>query len=141
MTRLASPRDGMGYCPVCPVTLANVGCRVNVTLQPGGSRRVLHSHLYRLVYGLGMLMLLAGVQPGDWSVTDETAVDLERAPSAAATRYHDPRGARQYRYDETEVDLATPLPAPAPATPPAVSNPAPDAIPEALPAAEEELPR
>ena len=54
-------------------------------------------------------MLLAGVQPGDWSISDETTVDLERAPSVAATRYHHPRGARQYRYDETEVDLATPV--------------------------------
>ena len=84
-------------------------------------------------------MLLAGVQPGDWSISDETTVDLERAPSAAATRYHHPRGARQYRYDETEVDLATPLPAPI--TPQAVPGPEPDDTPEAVPAPEEELPQ
>ena len=98
-----------------------------------------HSHLHRLVYSLGMLMLLAGVQPGDWSVTDETTVDLERAPSVAATRYHHPRGARQYRYDETEVDLATPMAAPTPDTPQAA--PAADDTPEAVPAPEEELPQ
>ena len=72
---------------------------------------MLHNHLHRLVYSLGMLMLLAGMQPGDWSMTDETTVDLERAPSVAATQYRHPRGAQQYRYDETEVDLATPMPA------------------------------
>ena len=84
-------------------------------------------------------MLLAGVQPGDWSTSDKTTVDLERAPSVAATRYHHPRGARQYRYDETEVDLATPMPAPTPDTPQAA--PAPDGAPETAPAPEEELPR
>ena len=98
-----------------------------------------HSHLHRLVYILGMLMLLAGVQPGDWSMSDETTVDLERAPSVAATRYHHPRGARQYRYDETEVDLATPMAAPTPDTPQAA--PAADDTPEAVPAPEEELPQ
>ena len=84
-------------------------------------------------------MLLAGVQPGDWSMTDETTVDLEHTPSVAATRYHHPRGARQYRYDETEVDLATPLPAPTPDTPQAA--PAADDTPETAPAPEEELPQ
>ena len=102
---------------------------------------MLHNHLHRLVYSLGVLMLLAGVQPGDWSMSDETTVDLERAPSVAATRYHHPRGARQYRYDETEVDLATPLPALTPETPQAVPGPAPDGTPEAVPAPEEELPQ
>lgn len=82
-------------------------------------------------------MLLAGVQPGDWSMTDKTTVDLERAPSVAASRYHPPRGARQYRYDETEVDLATPLPAPE--IPQAAPNPVPDDTPETVPAPEEEL--
>ena len=100
-----------------------------------------HSHLHRLVYSLGVLMLLAGVQPGDWSISDETTVDLERTPSVAATRYHHPRGAQQYRYDETEVDLATPLPAPAPETPQAVPGPVSDDTPEAGPAPEEELPQ
>ena len=101
---------------------------------------MLHNHLHRLVYSLGALMLLAGVQPGDWSISDETAVDLERAPSVAASRYHPPRGARQYRHDETEVDLAVPIP-PAPETPQAVPNPAPDDTPEAVPVPEEELPQ
>ena len=98
-----------------------------------------HSHLYRLVYSLGMLMLLAGMQPGDWSISDETTVDLERAPSVAATHYQHPRGAQRYRYDETEVDLATPMPAPE--TPQAILNPAPDDTPEAVPASEEEPPQ
>ena len=103
---------------------------------------MLHNHLHRLVYSLGMLMLLAGVQPGDWSMTDKTTVDLERAPSVAASRYQPPRGARQYRYDETEVDLAVPIPpAPTPETPQAVPDPAPDDAPEAVPAPEEELPQ
>ena len=82
-------------------------------------------------------MMLAGMQPGDWSMTDETTVDLERAPSVATTQYHHPRGARQYRYDETEVDLATPLPAPTPETSLAVPDPMPDDTPEAVPAPEE----
>ena len=100
-----------------------------------------HSHLHRLACNLGMLMLLAGVQPGDWSVTDETTVDLERASSAGAIQYHHPRGAQQYHYDETELDLATPLPAPAPDIPQAAPNPVPDDTPEAVPAPEEELPQ
>ena len=102
---------------------------------------MLRSHLHRLIYSLGTLMLLASVQPGDWSMTDETTVDLGHAPSVATTQHHPPRGARQYRYDETEVDLATPLPALTPETPQAVPNPAPDATPEAVPAPEEELPQ
>ncbi len=102
---------------------------------------MLHNHLHRLVYSLGMLMLLAGMQPGDWSMTDETTIDLERAPSVAATQYRHPRGAHQYRYDETEVDLATPMPVLTPATPQTVPNPAPDGTPETVPAPEEELPQ
>lgn len=102
---------------------------------------MLRRYFRRLAHSLGMLMLLAGVQPGDWSMTDETTVDLEHAPSVAATQYHHPRGARQYRYDETEVDLATPLSTPTPETPQAVPNPAPDDTPESDPAPEEELPQ
>ena len=86
-------------------------------------------------------MMLAGMQPGDWSMTDETTVDLERAPSVATTQYHHPRGARQYRYDETEVDLTTPLPALTPEIPQAAPNPAPDDTPESNPAPTDELPQ
>ena len=100
-----------------------------------------HRHDYRLVFSLGMLMLAATMQPGDWSTSDETAVDLERAPSVTATRYHHPRGARQYRYDETEVDLATPLPAPAPETQQIAPDPVADDTPEAVPTSEAELPQ
>ena len=102
---------------------------------------MLHNHLHRLVYSLGMLMLLAGIQPGDWSMTDETTIDLERAPSVAATQYRHPQGAQRYRYDETGGDLATPRPASAPETPQAAPNPAPDNTPETVPAPEEELPQ
>ena len=86
-------------------------------------------------------MLLAGVQPGDWSMTDETTVDLERTPSAATTQYHHPRGAQRYRYDETEVDLATPMPAPTSETSQTAPKPAPDDTPETILAPEEELPQ
>lgn len=102
---------------------------------------MLHYHLHYLVYSLGMLMLLASMQPGDWSMTDGTNVDLERAPSVTTTQYRHPRGAQQYRYDETEVDLATPMPSPTPETQQAAPNPAPDDIPETAPAPEEELPQ
>ena len=102
---------------------------------------MLHNHLCRLVYSLGMLMLIASVQPGEWSMTDETTVDLEREKSVTATQYHHPRGARHYRYDETEVDLAIPMPAPTPGAPHAVPTPAPDDTPEAVPTPEEELPQ
>ena len=115
---------------------------MNTNPGPGDSQQVLHCHFHHLVYSLGMLILLTGMQPGDWSVTDETTVDLERAPSVAASRYHPPRGAQQYRYDETEVDLAVPIPpTPTPETPQAVPTPAPDDTPEAVPAPEEELPQ
>ena len=100
---------------------------------------MLRRYFRRLVHSSGMLILLAGVQSGDWSMTDETTVDLERAPSVAATQYHHPRGARQHHYDETEVDLAMPLPAPE--TPQATPDPAPDDTPETVPAPEEELPQ
>jgi hypothetical protein len=96
-------------------------------------------HFHHLACSLGILMLLAGMQPGDWSMTDETTVDLERAPAARATQYQRPRGARQYRYDETEVDLATPLPVPE--TLQAAPDPVPDDGPDTIPAPEEELPR
>ena len=55
--------------------------------------------------------MMAGVHPGDWSTSDKTSVDLEIKPAVTATRHAHPRGARQYHHDETEVDLATPLPA------------------------------
>ena len=98
------------------------------------------THVYRLVYSLGMLMLVASAQPGDWSATDETTVDLERTPPRAAAYYQPPRGARHYRYDETDVDLAIPLPA-APETPQAAPNPVSDDTPVPAPASEEELPQ
>ncbi len=49
---------------------------------------------------------------------DKTAVDLETGRPESASRYHQPRGAHLYIYDETEVDLATPLPAPTTKAPP-----------------------
>ena len=70
-----------------------------------------HSQLRRLACSLGVLLLIAGMQPGDWSTSDKTTVDLESAPSVTATHHAHPRGAQHYRHDETEVDLATPLPA------------------------------
>lgn len=100
---------------------------------------MLPNHLHRLVYSLGMLVLLTGMQPGEWSMADETTVDLERGKSVTATQYHHPRGARQYRYDETEVDLATPMPAPEP--PQTAPKPPPDDTSETIPAPEEELPQ
>ena len=100
-----------------------------------------HSHLHRLIYSLATLMLLTGMQPGEWSMTDQTTVDLEREKSVTATQYHHPRGARHYRYDETEVDLAIPMPAPTPGAPHAVPTPAPDDTPETILTPEEELPQ
>ena len=97
------------------------------------------SQLQRLSCGLGMLMVMAGVHPGDWSVSDKTTVDLESGSAVTATHHAHPRGARHYRHDETEVDLATPLPAsetrqPSPEPPSA-------GAPETVPAQEEESPQ
>ena len=98
-----------------------------------------YSQLQSLACGLGMLLLMAGVQPGEWSTSDKTNVDLESARSATATHYMHPRGAQRYRHDETEVDLAIPLPA---SQPPQV---APDLTPaeatETVPDREEEFPQ
>ena len=44
-----------------------------------------------------------------WGETDKSSVDLERGPAALAARYARPRGAQVYRYDKTELDVATPL--------------------------------
>ena len=87
-----------------------------------------HSQLQRLACGLGMLLLIAGMQPGDWSTSDKTNVDLESAPAVTAGGHAHPRGARHYRYDETEVDLATPLPESRQAAPDSVPADAPEAV-------------
>ena len=84
-------------------------------------------------------MLIASIQPGDWSTSDKTTVDLETPASVTATHHTRPRGARQYHYDGTEVDLATPLPVLQPETPEAGSDPAPVSTPENVPALEEEV--
>jgi len=99
------------------------------------------SDLQLLLYSLGMLLLVASVQPGAWSATDKTAVDLETPASVTATQHAHPRGARQYHYDGTEVDLATPLPTLQTERPQAALDPAPVDTPEAVPATEEELPQ
>lgn len=83
--------------------------------------------------------MMAGVQPGVWSTSDKTNVDLERAPSVTATHHAHPRGARHYRHDETEVDLATPLPASE--TRQAAPDPTPAEASETVPVREEETPQ
>ena len=90
---------------------------------------------------MGMLLLIASVQPGEWSASDKTTVDLETPAPATATHHAHPRGARQYHYDGTEVDLATPLQALQPERPPAASEPAPVDTPETVPVTEEDLPQ
>ena len=82
---------------------------------------------------------MAGMQPGDWSVSDKTNVDLESARSMTSTHHVPPRGARHYRHDETEVDLATPLPTSE--TPHAEPEPTPAEASETVPAREEEPPQ
>ena len=102
---------------------------------------MIHRQLQRLACSLGMLLLIAIVQPGAWSASDKTAVDLETPASVTATQHAHPRGARQYHYDGTEVDLATPLPTLQTERPQAAPDPAPADTPEAVPATEEELPQ
>ena len=96
---------------------------------------MLPKRLRHLACSLGVL-LMAGMQPGEWSTSDKTAVDLEIAPPVAATHHARPRGAQHYRHDETEVDLATPLPVGE--TPTAAPDPVPADSPEAVTAEEEE---
>jgi hypothetical protein len=49
---------------------------------------------------------------------DKTEVDLEYDRDEPASRYRRPHGARSYSHDNTEVDLALPLPAlPPPSVP------------------------
>lgn len=83
--------------------------------------------------------MMAGVHPGDWSRSDKTTVDLESALSVTAAHHTHPRGARHYRHDETEVDLATPLPASR--TRQADTEPTPAETPGTVPPQEEEAPR
>ncbi|MDE0207613.1 MAG: hypothetical protein OXP66_16490 [Candidatus Tectomicrobia bacterium] len=97
------------------------------------------SKLHRLACGLGMLMLMAGVHPGDWSTSDKTTVDLESGSAVTVTHHAHPRGAQHYRHDETEVDLATPLPASETRQP--SPEPASAEAPENVPAQEEESPQ
>ena len=83
--------------------------------------------------------MLAGVHPGDWSTSDKTGVDLEIAPAVTTARNAHPRGARHYHHDETEVDLATPLPASE--TRQAAPEPVPAEALEAVPARDDESPQ
>ena len=107
----------------------------------GGSQQVMHRQFQHLACSMGMLLLIASVQPGEWSASDKTTVDLETPASASATHHAHPRGARQYHYDGTEVDLATPLPTLQPERPQAASDPDRVDTPETVAAPEEELPQ
>ena len=100
---------------------------------------MLPNRLQHVAGALGLLLLITGMKPGDWSTSDKTAVDLETAPSVAATYDARPRGAQHYRHDGTEVDLAIPLPATE--EPKAAPDPAPAAVPEAGPGEEQESPQ
>ena len=100
---------------------------------------MLPSRLLHVASSLGVLLLLASMQPGDWNTSDKTAVDLETTPSVAATHHAPPRGAQRYRHDGTEVDLAAPLPVSETKQPSPDSTPA--AAPETVPAQEEESPQ
>ena len=102
---------------------------------------MMHRQFQHLACSMGMLLLIASVQPGEWSASDKTTVDLETPASAPATHHAHPRGARQYHYDGTEVDLATPLPTLQPERPQAASDPDPVDTPETVAAPEEELPQ
>jgi hypothetical protein len=63
--------------------------------------------LFTFLLSSGILICLGwGLALGD---TDKTIVDLERSPSALPARYSRPRGAQLYRYDKTELDVATSL--------------------------------
>ena len=83
--------------------------------------------------------MMAGVHPGDWSTSDKTSVDLEIKPAVTATRHARPRGAQHYHHDETEVDLATPLPASGIRK--AAPEPAPAEPLQAVPGQEDESPQ
>jgi hypothetical protein len=101
----------MGYWPAChPAACQGILPNERHPCS-GGSQQVLQNQIQRLTCSLGMLLLIASMQPGDWSTSDKTTVDLENAPSVTAINHAHPRGARHYRHDETEVDLSTPLPA------------------------------
>ena len=102
---------------------------------------MIHRQLQPLAGSLVMLLLIASVQPGVWSASDKTAVDLETPAAATAAHHAQPRGARQYHYDGTEIDLATPLPTLQPERPQAASDPAPVDTPESVPTPEEESPQ
>lgn len=105
------------WCGAC------TGPRGNVEAGPSEGLAVLHDNqtLLRQFYGRQHYF-------------GETEVDLEYGDREPASRYSRPRGARQYQYDETAVDLASPRPeeaespqeaeAPAAAVPP-VREPAP----------------
>jgi hypothetical protein len=68
---------------------------------------------------IGTLILIAFLGNACTSGTDlqpipytagPTEVDLQQRDMNAPARYLPPRHVSQYRYDKTEVDLATPLP-------------------------------
>jgi hypothetical protein len=68
---------------------------------------------------IGTLLLIAFLENACTSGTalppipytaEPTEVDLQQRDMNARARYLPPRHVSQYRYDKTEVDLATPLP-------------------------------
>ena len=139
LPRLASRRERMGYFLASRPRVRRGTPQDEHHLFTGGSQQVIQRQLKRLAGSLGMLLLFASLQPGPWSASDKTAIDLETPASVTATQHAHPRGARQYHYDGTEVDLATRLPTLQPERPQAAPDPAPVDTPEAVPATEEEL--
>jgi hypothetical protein len=67
----------------------------------------MHRYLTALLLSSSFLVCLSWGKA--WGDSDKTIVDLERGPASLAIRYSRPRGAQLYRYDKTELDVATPV--------------------------------
>lgn len=78
--------------------------------------------------------VLLGLTTTVWGESDKTIVDIQRGDPEAPSRYHRPRAAQVYRYDKTELDLATPLPPQPPAEPQPSQRPATLSLPSSSPA-------
>jgi hypothetical protein len=98
---------GILCCTAC--TGAREGTETPTNAQ--GNRLQERQHVYSAVYQNRL--------PQEaYHYFDKTEVDLEYDRYEPALRYHRPRGAHAYTYDNTEADLAMPLPAlPPPSAP------------------------
>jgi len=106
---LAIWRDDMAYCCISLPLLQRIGVQGDSIVRRGETCMSTPIRSTCLSGWFVCVLLVCIAVPNAWSDTDKTVVDLERGRPEAASRYHRPRAAHLYHYDQTAVDLAVPL--------------------------------